>query len=256
VSVLRGIEQRIESLVEGIFGRAFRSHVQPVELARKLVKEMDDHRSVSVSRTYAPNEYAVYLAPRDREQFRAYESSLLVELGDYLAEHARREGYVLLSAPKVTMHEDSDLAVGEFGIATRLVQPPAGTRPASLEPSDVPSAPAERGDTRVLQAPEPPLPPPTPAPKATPVVMLDGVSYPLARDVTTIGRAKDCDIAIDDSSVSRRHAELRVDGDAVWIVDLDSTNGTEVNGRPIERARLEHGDRVVLGQTEARFERR
>jgi hypothetical protein len=256
VGVLRGIEQRIESLVEGIFGRAFRSHVQPVELARKLVKEMDDHRSVSVSRTYVPNEYAVYLSPRDREQFRAYESSLLVELGDYLTEHARREGYVLLSAPRVTMHEDADLAVGEFGIATRLVQPPAGSAPPSSQAADVRPAPAERGDTRVLQAPQPPPPTPAPAPQTTPILLLDGVSYPLARDVTTIGRAKDCDIAIDDSSVSRRHAELRLDGSAVWILDLDSTNGTEVNGRPIERARLEHGDRVVLGQTEARFERR
>jgi hypothetical protein len=252
VGVLRGIEQRIESLVEGIFGRAFRSHVQPVELARKLVKEMDDHRSVSVSRTYVPNEYAVYLSPRDREQFRAYESSLLVELGDYLAEHARREGYVLLSPPRITMHEDDDLAVGEFGIATRLVQPPATAVPTAVHP--IPQGFEERGETRVFRAPEPP-PTPPPLPQA-PVLTLDGVAHTLSRSVTTVGRAKDCDIPIDDSSVSRRHAELRLDGDAVWLIDLDSTNGTEVNGRPIERVRLEHGDRVVLGQTEARFERR
>src|SRR3712207_1893317 len=98
--VLRSIEQKIESLFEGVFGRAFRTHVQPVELARKLAKEMDDHRTISVSRIYVPNEYTVYLAPGDREQFSSYESSLAEELQTYLAEHARREGYALLTAPR------------------------------------------------------------------------------------------------------------------------------------------------------------
>ena len=122
VNVLRSIETRIESLVEGVFGRAFRSHVQPVELARKLAKEMDDHKTISISRVYVPNEYVVYLAPRDREQFAEYEGSLLTELADYLSEHARREGYSLLSTPKVLLEEDDDLEMGEFGIATRMVQ--------------------------------------------------------------------------------------------------------------------------------------
>lgn len=262
MGVLRGIEHRIESLVEGIFGRAFRTHVQPVELARKLVKEMDDHRTVSVSRTYVPNEYAVYLSPADRDQFRGYEGSLVAELGSYLAEHARREGYVLLSPPRVTIHEDPDLEIGEFGIATRLVEPPA--RPAA-PPAPPAAAPVldpelhvERGQTRVLPAVEPPPPPPAEATLhvAMPVLVLDGVTHPLARSVTTIGRAKDCDIVVDDASVSRRHAELRLDGEAVWIIDLGSTNGTEVNGRLVERSLLEHGDRIVFGKTEARFERR
>ena len=91
MSVLRNIEHKIEGLFEGVFGRAFRTHVQPVELARKLVKEMEDHRVVSVSRVYAPNEYTVYLAPADREQFASYEDSLRSELQDYLAENARRD---------------------------------------------------------------------------------------------------------------------------------------------------------------------
>ena len=98
MSVLRTIESKLESLFEGVFGRAFRTNVQPVELARKLVKEMDDHRTVSVSRVYVPNEYTIYLAPDDREQFADFEDSLRDELADYLAEHARREGYVLLDA--------------------------------------------------------------------------------------------------------------------------------------------------------------
>src|ERR687886_199836 len=128
--VLRAIEQKIEALFEGIFGRAFRTNVQPVELARKLAKEMDEHRTVSVSRVYVPNEYTVYLSPADREQFTSYEDSLRSELQEYLTEHARREEYALLSSPRVLMETDDDLALGEFGIATRMVQPQSGARRA------------------------------------------------------------------------------------------------------------------------------
>ena len=99
MSVLRTIESKIEGLFEGVFGRAFRTHVQPVELARKLAKEMDEHRSVSVSRVYVPNEYTVYLSSADRQQFASYEGSLVGELQEYLTEHARREAYALLTPP-------------------------------------------------------------------------------------------------------------------------------------------------------------
>ena len=103
MSVLRSIEQKIEGLFEGMFGRAFRTHVQPVELARKLAKEMDEHRTISVSRVYVPNEYSVYLSEADREQFTGYEGSLIGELQDYLVEHSRRESYAMLTQPKVNM---------------------------------------------------------------------------------------------------------------------------------------------------------
>src|SRR5947199_7851057 len=132
MSVLRAIESKLESLFEGVFGRAFRTNVQPVELARKLVKEMDDHRNVSVSRVYVPNEYTIYLAPDDRAQFASYEQQLQGELSDYLAEHARRESYVLLTPPLVQLETDDDLDVGVFGIATRMVQ--TGKKAAVDEP--------------------------------------------------------------------------------------------------------------------------
>ena len=134
MSVLRSIEQKIEGLFEGIFGRAFRTHVQPVELARKLAKEMDEHRTISVSRVYVPNEYSVYLSESDREQFAGYEGSLIGELQDYLIEHARRESYAMLTAPKVLMLTDADLSIGEFGIATRMVQPEGKRGPSLDEP--------------------------------------------------------------------------------------------------------------------------
>jgi hypothetical protein len=124
--VLRALEHKIEALFEGIFGRAFRTNVQPVELARKLAKEMDDHRTVSVSRVYVPNEYSIYLSPADREQFTSYEENLKGELQEYLAQHARREDYALLTSPQVLFETDADLDLGEFAIATRMAQPEGG----------------------------------------------------------------------------------------------------------------------------------
>ena len=142
--MLRAIEQRLERLFEGVFGRAFRTNVQPVELARKLAKEMDEHRSTSVTRIYVPNEYTIYLSSADRTQFEGYESSLVSELEEYLTEHAARENYALLTPPHVLFETDDDLGVGEFGIATRMAQSErSGAADDSAEPGDA-AAPARR----------------------------------------------------------------------------------------------------------------
>jgi Protein of unknown function (DUF3662)/FHA domain len=251
MSVLRNIEHKIEGLFEGVFGRAFRTHVQPVELARKLVKEMEDHRVISVSRVYAPNEYTVYLAPSDREQFASYEESLRTELQDYLAENARRERYELLSAPVVKLETDDDLEMGEFGIATRMVQGPApqpGEPPSQPQPAEtmVYRKPVE---TEAVSAEELGLG------RETVSLTVNGTKHELDEGKATIGRSKDCDIQLPDPNVSRRHAEVRQEGAAYWIVDLDSTNGMEVNGRRQKRAKLRQGDRITLGSTELVFRR-
>jgi hypothetical protein len=257
MSVLRSIEHRIESLVEGVFGRAFRSHVQPVELARKLAKEMDEHKTVSVSRVYVPNEYTLWLSPSDREQFASYEDSLLTELGDYLAEHARREGYALLSTPRVLVEEDEDLDVGEFGIATRMAQPQRGrAAPPEVAPQEEPS------ETRIYK----PGPTSTEAVSsndaealglahAAPKLVVGGKAHELKKQEVLIGRSRECDVTLADANVSRRHAAVREEGSRWWIVDLDSTNGVELNGKRVDRAQLEHDDAIVLGTTELRFDR-
>src|SRR5438874_2321192 len=123
MSVLRSLESKIAGLVEGTFSRAFRSEVRPVEIARKLAREMEEHKSYSVSRTYAPNEYRVFLSPRDRERFAGYEAALTAELTGYLLEHARRERLTLLSRPVIEFETDDRLGLGEFGIQTRVAQP-------------------------------------------------------------------------------------------------------------------------------------
>jgi hypothetical protein len=255
--VLRSIEQKIEALIEGVFGRAFRTNVQPVELARKLAKEMDDHRTVSVSRVYVPNEYTVYLSPSDRAQFEGYEHELVNELQQYLAEQARRESYALMTPPKVVMETDEDLAMGEFGIATRMVQPKRGAARAA----EAPPAEAEPGHTMIYKPKVPPGA--TEAVSAEELGMerervtlsVDGQEHEISKRRIVIGRSRDCDIQVSDPNVSRRHAELRQEGATYWIVDLDSTNGIEVNGRRLKRAKLENGDTVTLGSTEIMFAR-
>src|SRR6059036_12845 len=123
MSVLRNLETKLADLVEGTFGRVFRSEVRPVELARKLAKEMDEHRTVSVSRTYVPNEYLVYLSPEDRRRYEGVEQEVIDELAGYLLEHARRERLALVSRPVIEFRTDDALELGEFGIQARTVKP-------------------------------------------------------------------------------------------------------------------------------------
>jgi hypothetical protein len=258
MAVLRSIEAKIEALFEGVFGRAFRTNVQPVELARKLGKEMDDHRSISVSRVYVPNEYTIYLSPADRAQFEGYEHKLRGELEEYLTEHAQRERYALLSPPTVLFETDDDLDMGQFGIATRMVQPAPGGDGAAV--ADAPASDPAPGMTQIYQSG-----PPTAPAAALDVDALEATTRAFLvngadrRELTgeraVIGRSRECDVQIADPNVSRQHAELRREGGGFVIVDLGSTNGIEVNGRRVKRATLEPGDRISIGQTDLVFER-
>jgi hypothetical protein len=252
MSVLRSIESKIEGLFEGVFGRAFRTHVQPIELARKLVKEMDDHRNVSVSRVYVPNEYTVYLSLDDRKQFDGYEEALVGELQEYLAEHARREKYALLDPPRVLVTTDDDLAVGEFGIATRLV---AGESSLEALPAELPVA--EPAQTMIYRTPEPIVPDaPPPEPKREVITLTIGdEKHEVTKPSVVLGRSREADVRVSDLNVSRRHAELRQEGTAYWIVDLGSTNGLAVNGKQVEKKRLRDGDCITLGSTDVVFGR-
>src|SRR4051794_5872919 len=130
MSVLRSLESKLAGLVEGTFARAFKSEVRPVEIARKLAREMDEHRVQSLSRTYAPNEYAVWLSPDDRAQFEGVEQDLAQDLGGYLLEHARRERIALVTRPKIEFRTDDRLRLGEVGVQARPLRPRARRPPA------------------------------------------------------------------------------------------------------------------------------
>ena len=228
-----------------MFSRAFSSGVQPVEIARKLSKEMDAHKTASVQRVYVPNEYTVWLSPEDYERFKDYESSLAQVLSGHLLEHSRHHDYDLLTRPVVHLDQDERLRLGEFGIQTRLVRPP---QRQGAEPEQ-----GEHGHTMVYSA--------TQAQKARSkrrpdaafsetraIISVDDRRYVLDGPTATLGRSKEADCIIDDPNISRRHAELRRSSVGDWqIVDLNSTNGVKVNGRRVANARLSPGDEITLG---------
>jgi hypothetical protein len=250
MSVLRSLENKIADLVEGTFSRAFRSEVRPVEIARKLAREMEEHKSFSVSRTYAPNEYRVFLSPRDRERFAEYEGALAEELSGYLLEHARRERLVLLTRPTVEFETDDRLGLGEFGIQTRIA-PPEGQE--DLE------APAEQsGRTMVYstsQRHSQPLEERARSRAQTALLVLNGKRMVVGPAGAVLGRSRKCDIVVDDPNVSREHAEIRPRGGSWVLTDLGSTNGSSINGRRTDGAEvLKPGDEIELGTSTMTFE--
>ena len=251
MSVLRNLESKLAGLVEGTFSRAFKSEVRPVEIARKLAREMDEHRVQSLSRTYVPNEYAVWLSPEDREQFSGYEDELRAELSGYLLEHARRERVALLTPPEITFKTDDRLRLGEFGIQARLVRP-------QEDPAAAPSQ-GEEGHTMVYSTSDrlsEPLREPDPR-RGTAKLRIGGRTELLGSGGATLGRSREADIVLDDANVSRKHAEVRPSGGSWTVRDLGSTNGVKVNGRRLEPTRpqsLKRGDVIELGTSRATFE--
>ena len=252
MSVLRNLEAKLEGLVGGAFSRAFRSRVEPVEIARKLAKEMQDNQTRSISHTYVPNHYTVYLSSDDREHFEGYEDGLKKELSDYLLEHARTEGLALVTRPTIEFETDDRLALGEFGIQAQLVKP-EGEEPADWEEA-APSA-GDFGHTMVYSpAGEARKLAPPPAVTGRALLVGEGKRTVLSGSRALIGRSRDCDVTLEDPNVSRRHAELRNE-DGRWIVtDLGSTNGIKVNGQRVHDAALAPGDEISLGLARLRFE--
>ena len=255
MSVLRNLEAKLGGLVEGAFSRAFKSSVEPVELARKLAKEMEDSKQVSVSRVYVPNHYRVFLSPQDREQFSSYEPALRKELSDYLLEHARAERLALTSRPAVEFMTDERLSLGEFGIQAQLLTPPEEEVAPGAAGPDVAPSQGDYGHTMVY-SPDNEVRKLDPVPVAPSRAVLSGGGrrQVLSGSRVTVGRSRECDVQVDDPNVSRRHAELRHEGGGWHVIDLGSTNGIKVNRRRVEQAKLNHGDRITLGITDLDFE--
>jgi|NGEPerStandDraft_6_1074524.scaffolds.fasta_scaffold03587_5 hypothetical protein len=257
MNVLKSVETTIANLVEGTFGRLFRSEVRPMELARKLAREMDEHRTMSVSRVYAPNEYSVWLSPEDRARYEGVEHEVIDELCAYLLEHARREELILTASPIITFHTDERLALGEFGIQAQLVRPGGHSDEAHGAAAQEAEPISEHGETmiystsarvrgQVAEAQDRPT---------RALVVVAGRRLPVPPRGATIGRSRDCDIVLDDSGISRRHAEIRPGAGGWTVADLGSTNGVRLNGRALSDAQPLHaGDHVELGSTEIVFE--
>jgi Protein of unknown function (DUF3662)/FHA domain len=251
--VLRNLESKIAGVVEGTFSRVFRSEVRPVEIARKLAREMEEHQYGTLSRTYVPNEYRVYLSPRDRERFVSYEDALADELAGYLLEHARRERFALLSRPVIEFETDDRLHLGEFGIETALVRP----EEAEAEQAQAPEA-EPVGRTMVFSAAQriaEPLEENATVRQQRALLIYGGRRLMVAPRGATLGRSRECEIVVEDPNVSRQHAELRPRGGAWVISDLGSTNGTRVNGRTINGPEVvQPGDEIEVGSSLITFE--
>ncbi len=247
MSVLRSIESRIADLVEGTFSRAFRSEVRPVEIARKLAREMEEHKSTSLNRIYVPHEYWVYLSARDRQRFAGYETSLTDELAGYLLEHVRREGLTMMARPEIVFETDNRLGLGEFGIQAGTV------RPQQEEPADGASGRTMVYSTagRLAQ----PLEERARSREQKALLLLDGRRLVVGPTGVTLGRSRECDIVLQDPNVSRKHAEVRPRGGSWVVADLGSTNGSRLNGREIRGSEvIKPGDQIEVGSTHLTFE--
>jgi len=211
---LQRFEQRLERLVEGAFAKAFRSGLQPVELGRRLVREMDLNRTLAVHGTLVPNHFTIRLGPADRERLAPIEQTLVSELVDTARQHAREEGYRFAGMVAVDLVTDNRLGPGSFRLEGAMV---------------------EGGPTSA-------------------VVLGDGTRVGVGDEPVTIGRAADCDLVLADPTISKHHLELRRQGLEVVLIDLGSTNGTRVNGAGVRERVLADGDEIRLGATVLRYE--
>jgi hypothetical protein len=228
MGALHRFEQRLEQVVTGAFARAFRSAVQPMEIAAALQREVDNSAQIlSRDRRIAPNDFTVDLSPTDYDRLSTYGDALSSELASMLHEHAQEQGYIFAGPIRMNFQRVDDLTTGRFRVRSSAH---AQVTPAPGQPS---------GDTAVRQA----------------AAFLDiaGTRHPLRPPGLVVGRGSGSDVRIDDPGVSRRHVEFRVqmagDGPHVSLVDLGSTNGTMVAGHRVQHAVLGDGSVVQIGGT-------
>jgi hypothetical protein len=269
VGVLQRFERRLEGLVNGAFAKAFKSEVQPVEIASALQRECDDRAApVSQGRVMVPNDFTVELGAHDYERLATYAGPLSAELGELLQEHGREQRYMFVGPVEVKFERVQDLSTGMFRIRSQalagVVQMPgypaqapgygAPQQPAYPPmgaPAPPPAPPQQPFGAPPAQQPgfgAPGYPPPAQAGPGNCWVEVNGARHQLSQPVTSFGRGTDVDLRIDDPSVSRRHAEIRVGVPSV-ISDLGSTNGIVVDDQHVRQAQLRDGSVIHLGNT-------
>ncbi|MDI6891661.1 MAG: DUF3662 and FHA domain-containing protein [Actinomycetota bacterium] len=238
MSLLRNLERRLESLFEGIFTKGFKSSVQPIELAKKLAREMDAGKTISVAKVYAPNEYTLYVSEKDKENLAPFEVALIQELENFLIAHAKEKKYTLLNRPQVEIVSREDLLLGKIAVEGRLLAKETSTAEG----------------TRIIEAVEEEWFVPSEASLIIKGERGESI-FPLTKEVTSIGRSESNDIVLPDFKVSRRHALIVQMGSDFIVRDMGSTNGTFVNGKRVEEKSLKNGDTVGLGTTNLEFRR-
>ena len=227
---LRNFERRLGGLVEGLFSKTFRSGVQPVEIAKRVVRAMDDGKQVAVNEVWAPNRFEISLSNDDAPRFQQIEPALVKVLISVVLETAAERGWGLVGPPEVELFVDNKLKRGDLIVEASLVQ---GEEPVRA-PEPAPAAPAAAARSAQLRVHE------------------DGGvrAIPIDKELLTIGRLSECDVVVPDSGASRRHAQIRTVDGVSTLTDLGSTNGTKVNGRDVQSAALEDGDTITVGTTQ------
>ncbi|GAA3730644.1 hypothetical protein HDA32_005933 [Spinactinospora alkalitolerans] len=252
MGVLQRFERRLEGMIEGTFARAFKSELQPVEVASAVQREMDERAAiVAQGRTLVPNDFVVELSGSDKERLEVYSDSLGQELSKLAREYATEQGYSFVGPVRVRFDAADDLQTGRFRIRSGVI------RGSTVESGEIrqPVSDHPRGGGAVQGRPRLLLSPGGATIEGAPASQGMQQSYELNTQVTLLGRGTDCDLRLVDNGVSRHHAEIRVEDDDAVLVDLGSTNGTFVNGQQVKRARLVDGTRVSLGRTTMTFRR-
>ena len=223
--ILRDFERRLGGLVEGLFSKAFRSGVQPVENAKRIMREMEDGKSVGVSEVWAPNRFELSLSPEDAARYEQAEDAIAAELRRVIRETAAERDWGLVGPPEVSFVVGESLKRGDLACAASLVE---GEEDA-----------ASAGGRAIV------------------VIHEDGAerTVTLSSDSVTIGRLADCDVVLTDKGASRKHAQLRLRDGSWTITDLGSTNGTRLNGQTIQSRELSDGDKITIGTTVLEFRR-
>lgn len=252
MGVAKKVEQRLEGLVEGFFARVFRSGLQPVEVGRRIIREMGENKTVSVNRVYVPNEFHVEMGTEDYERFAQMEAGLQKEFSEIVIQAAKENRWNLMGMPQVTFEENPGMRKGQFRVEPALSSGPenrghVSTRqPSEADPDATRAVSLDTADRLRLSR------------TGAELIVLDQRGEPserisITREPIVIGRMSSNDVVLGDSNVSRRHAELRRDPEGWLLVDLGSTNGTLVNGKLAREHRLADGDKLTFGTSELVF---
>ena len=222
--ILRDFERRLGALVEGFFASTLRSGLQPVELAKRVIREMDANKTVGVREVWAPNRFVFTLSVADGERFEQVEQALLSELRRVVRETASERGWGLAGPPEIELQTDESLGKGRFDLETSFVE------------GEEELAPAASG-------------------QATLTALNGGQTFTLGASTVTLGRLPESDVVVDDPGASRQHARIRNSNGEFVLTDLGSTNGTLVNDESVQERVLDDGDRIMIGETVLEFRR-
>lgn len=253
------LERKLEHGVGSAFARMFKGKVHPAEIAKALEQDADDNATrIGTGKTLVPNRYVVRLGETDYTYLKEWEGQLTRKLAEICREHFTNEGYSTYGAVKVAFERDDALRTGVFEIESRVDD----AEPSVPLRDYLPDAGAPQAQVRTTQnvpsrrpAPTPPAQPrPRPAPpqpRYRHLVVIDGPGdrVPLREGRNVIGRGSTADIRITDNGISREHAEIDTHGVLATVTDLQSTNGTMLNGKRVTRAGLRHGDVIRVGRS-------